>query len=83
MASDGFPHPSFTLIGGKWYMTLNGEVITVRPIELAQARGTAECVHCALSCDHYCRSCRRAVCETDFEVHRDDHTDQNATWTRS
>jgi hypothetical protein len=47
MASDGFPHPSFTLIGGKWYMTLNGEVITVRPIELAQARGTAECVHCA------------------------------------
>lgn len=64
-------------------MTLNGEVITVRPIELAQARGTAECVHCSLDCGHYCRSCRRAVCEADFAgMHRDDHDARNAAWTR-
>lgn len=83
MSSNGFPHPSFVLIGGKWYMTLNGEVVTVRPVELAEARGTAECVHCSRSCGHYCRSCRRAVCETNFDIHCKDHAARNAQWTRT
>jgi hypothetical protein len=80
-------HPSFALIGGcKWYMVLHGEVVTLRPIELAPARGSAECVHCGLECWTYCRSCRRAVAPECFEEHERDHTEwrtrTSGTWTK-
>lgn len=89
MGSKPHAHPSFALIGGcKWYMILHGEVVTLRPIELAVSRGERECVHCGRLAQAYCRSCRRACCpELEcFDEHYADHTEwrtrTGGTWTK-
>lgn len=79
-------HPSFALIGDKWYMVLHGEVVALRPVELRQAHGTRECVHCGQLASGYCHSCRRAVCwEGDcFPQHALDHSEwreKRVGWT--
>jgi hypothetical protein len=75
-------HHTFVLVGGeKWYAVVDGEVVSPRPVELAEANSTAPCVHCWRNSGNYCRSCRRAVCQKDFEVHCGDHESRHRAWT--
>jgi len=78
--------PTFALIGDKWYMVLHGVVVTVRPIEIAPARGIKPCVHCDTLCNSYCRSCRRAVCAGEcWDEHETDHREwrvRQVGWTK-
>lgn len=79
-------HHTFVLVGGeRWYAVIDGEIVSVRPVELAESRGTGTCVHCQGECRSYCKSCRKPVCSGDFDVHRGDHDpeDRTATWTRT
>lgn len=55
----------------------------VRPVELAEARGTGECVHCSAQTGTYCRSCRQPLCPPDLEVHVVDHREWHRRWTRT
>ena len=75
---------TFALIVGKWYaVSTTGEVILVRPIELADSRGEGECHHCEGDCRSYCRSCRRGVCPYCWATHRQDHANRNPLVTKT
>lgn len=79
-------HHTFVLVGGeRWYAVIDGEIVSVWPVELAESRGSGTCVHCQQGCRSYCRSCRKPVCPVDFDVHRGDHNpeDRTATWTQT
>lgn len=78
-------HHTFVLVSGeRWYAVIDGEIVSVRPVELAESRGTGTCVHCQQECRSYCRSCRTPVCAVDLVMHIGDHnpTDRTVTWTQ-
>lgn len=81
------PPPLALLAGCKWYVIRDGELVTLRPVELRQAHGTRECVHCDQAANAYCASCRRAVCWEGecFPVHAKDHAEwleNRVGWTK-
>lgn len=79
-------HHSFVLVGGvRWYAVIDGEIVSPRPVALAESRGPGTCVHCQGQCRSYCRSCRKPVCAVDLATHIGDHNpaDRTQTWTQT